>query len=89
MAVAKLSKRLDSPFGTDYTAPTNRDAPQRFPGAQIAQLVEHATENRSVAGSIPALGTIFLPDTRQFDILSRGTARGPQTRHDDSISDAR
>ena len=25
--------------------------------AQIAQLVEHATENRSVAGSIPALGT--------------------------------
>ena len=26
--------------------------------AQIAQLVEHATENRSVAGSIPALGTI-------------------------------
>ncbi len=35
-------------------------------GAQIAQLVEHATENRNVAGSIPALGTIlfllcFLP----------------------------
>ena len=28
--------------------------------AQVAQLVEHATENRSVAGSIPALGTIFL-----------------------------
>jgi hypothetical protein len=28
--------------------------------AQIAQLVEHATENRSVAGSIPALGTSFL-----------------------------
>ena len=25
--------------------------------AQVAQLVEHATENRSVAGSIPALGT--------------------------------
>ncbi len=30
------------------------------PSAQIAQLVEHATENRSVAGSIPALGTIFI-----------------------------
>ena len=28
------------------------------PSAQVAQLVEHATENRSVAGSIPALGTI-------------------------------
>ena len=27
-------------------------------GAQVAQLVEHATENRSVGGSIPPLGTI-------------------------------
>ena len=32
----------------------------RTDGAQVAQLVEHATENRSVAGSIPALGTIHL-----------------------------
>ena len=31
--------------------------------AQVAQLVEHATENRSVGGSIPPLGTIpTLPD---------------------------
>lgn len=31
-------------------------------GAQVAQLVEHATENRSVGGSIPPLGTIlYLP----------------------------
>ena len=28
-------------------------------GAQVAQLVEHATENRSVGGSIPPLGTII------------------------------
>lgn len=28
-------------------------------GAQVAQLVEHATENRSVTGSIPVLGTIL------------------------------
>ena len=28
--------------------------------AQIAQLVEQRIENPSVAGSIPALGTIFL-----------------------------
>jgi hypothetical protein len=28
--------------------------------AQVAQLVEHATENRSVGGSIPPLGTIAL-----------------------------
>ena len=26
--------------------------------AQVAQLVEHATENRSVGGSTPSLGTI-------------------------------
>ena len=26
--------------------------------AQVAQLVEHAIENRSVGGSIPPLGTI-------------------------------
>jgi len=27
-------------------------------GAQVAQLVEHAIENRSVGGSTPPLGTI-------------------------------
>jgi hypothetical protein len=36
-----------------YTA---RRQPKRR--AQVAQLVEHATENRSVGGSIPPLGTI-------------------------------
>lgn len=29
--------------------------------AQVAQLVEHATENRSVGGSIPPLGTTSFP----------------------------
>jgi hypothetical protein len=33
--------------------------PLASPVAQVAQLVEHATENRSVGGSIPPLGTIF------------------------------
>jgi hypothetical protein len=43
-------------------------------GAQVAQLVEHATENRSVGGSIPPLGTIFVYTTpptnpsRRFDL---------------------
>jgi hypothetical protein len=32
--------------------------------AQVAQLVEHATENRSVGGSIPPLGTIFYAELR-------------------------
>ena len=35
--------------------------PPLAPGsAQVAQLVEHATENRSVGGSIPPLGTTLL-----------------------------
>src|SRR5712672_645115 len=33
-------------------------AASRVGSAQVAQLVEHATENRSVGGSIPPLGTI-------------------------------
>ncbi len=42
--------------------PVDRPAKLRYgsdpDGAQVAQLVEHATENRSVGGSIPPLGTI-------------------------------
>ncbi len=34
-------------------------------GAQVAQLVEHATENRSVGGSIPPLGTIKIKDLEE------------------------
>src|SRR6266576_4338906 len=37
--------------------PRSQAAP-RVGSAQVAQLVEHATENRSVGGSIPPLGTI-------------------------------
>jgi hypothetical protein len=33
--------------------------------AQVAQLVEHATENRSVGGSIPPLGTTL----KSLDLL--------------------
>ena len=36
-----------------------RSADRRFWWAQVAQLVEHATENRSVGGSTPSLGTII------------------------------
>jgi hypothetical protein len=37
--------------------------PGRDPrSAQVAQLVEHATENRSVGGSIPPLGTNHFND---------------------------
>ena len=45
--------RLDRPVRLGYG---QRPA---LPGAQVAQLVEHATENRSVGGSIPPLGTFI------------------------------
>ena len=47
---------------------------RRSGGAQVAQLVEHATENRSVGGSIPPLGTI--PILRKF----------PKTPPDQTVS---
>src|SRR5205085_415225 len=37
-----------------------RDSP-KFPAGQVAQLVEHRTENAGVAGSIPALATSKSP----------------------------
>lgn len=53
-----LNRRVDPKRIMSYTP-----FPQRVfhlkPGAQVAQLVEHATENRSVTGSIPVLGTIY------------------------------
>ena len=47
-------------------------------GAQVAQLVEHATENRSVGGSIPPLGTIAF-EKLYFAIVcgSKVTRSGP------------
>ena len=41
-------------------------------GAQVAQLVEHATENRSVTGSIPVLGTILK--VSNFPISSKNNS---------------
>jgi hypothetical protein len=48
-----------------------------FRHAQVAQLVEHATENRSVGGSIPPLGTTFcniLNKTANLRMPSQGLA---------------
>ena len=45
-----------------YTPLRRAAGPAARLDAQVAQLVEHATENRSVGGSIPPLGTIaFFP----------------------------
>ena len=49
---------LDSPPTSLYNAPRFAYARRQAGiGAQVAQLVEHAIENRSVGGSIPPLGT--------------------------------
>ncbi len=36
------------------------------PDAEIAQLVEHATENCGVSGSTPLLGTIFTAEVAEW-----------------------
>lgn len=46
-------------------------------GAQVAQLVEHATENRSVGGSTPSLGTTIFS---RFAIVGAGTRAGLHVR---------
>ena len=49
---------LDTPAASDYNRNlSTRLAPSEV-GAQVAQLVEHVTENHGVGGSIPPLGTI-------------------------------
>jgi hypothetical protein len=42
--------------------------------AQVAQLVEHATENRSVGGSIPPLGTIAVSAARPAYVTCSSSA---------------
>src|SRR5262249_16073017 len=65
--------RVDSAVGGHYNPPA------RWPlgpvHAEVAQLVEHGTENRSVGGSIPPLGTkprfsTLDPDLVPFRSLS-------------------
>ena len=57
----RRTSRLIGSDGMGYGLP-----PARSPDAQVAQLVEHATENRSVGGSIPPLGTIPFYSTVSF-----------------------
>ncbi len=52
----KCEETMDRPFFSHYKVLI----------AQIAQLVEQGTENPCVAGSIPALGTIFCLQITTF-----------------------
>jgi hypothetical protein len=49
---------LDSPKSSLYNAPRSIALAILRGDAQVAQLVEHVTENHGVGGSIPPLGTI-------------------------------
>ncbi len=53
--------RLDSPGDIAYKRSRARRGrgPEDAASAQVAQLVEHMTENHGVGGSIPPLGTIL------------------------------
>ncbi len=58
--------RLDSPGDIAYKRTRARRGRPQCPGssvAQVAQLVEHMTENHGVGGSIPPLGTILNKQT--------------------------
>jgi hypothetical protein len=59
-------------------------------GAQVAQLVEHCTENAGVGGSIPPLGTISFPGASIVNLQPwRGTRlRGPRIGQEVSASRA-
>ena len=53
---------LDSPNSSLYITALARSfrSNERLKRAQVAQLVEHCTENAGVGGSIPPLGTKIL-----------------------------
>ena len=49
-----------------------RECPKQW--AQVAQLVEHVTENHGVGGSIPSLGTILALERREHSDHSAAVA---------------
>jgi hypothetical protein len=68
-ATAAARLRVDSGAGRFWTAGNRTSITARLRGpqlracsasAQVAQLVEHCTENAGVGGSIPPLGTTTL-----------------------------
>src|SRR4029078_12595104 len=78
-------RRRDRPCWTGHgrtsinPAPCKRP-PSGGPGAQVAQLVEHCTENAGVGGSIPPLGTThFIVRGPSLDAHVRGSARSKST----------
>ena len=61
---------VDKPVAHRLCRPTCR--------AQVAQSVEHCTENAGVGGSIPPLGTTIPPSARQASISRSPTIRNSE-----------
>jgi hypothetical protein len=61
------------------------------PAAQVAQLVEHVTENHGVGGSIPPLGTIKINGLARIWRLrlSLGTTLGTTIAYFGQIEEAK
>jgi hypothetical protein len=55
----------------DYKPPLPQAVFRLCGSAQVAQLVEHATENRSVGGSIPPLGTIKINNLAPINAIHK------------------
>ena len=51
--------------------------------AQVAQLVEHMTENHGVGGSIPSLGTTFPDLAKNFAMVGLDRASNMACAHSD------
>ena len=66
---------VDRQLSAHYKPPARWALAPLLEHAQVAQLVEHATENRSVGGSIPPLGTMALEATLGAAILISLTAK--------------
>jgi hypothetical protein len=64
-----LAAILDTVSLSLYNAHASSPSQRPRARAQVAQLVEHVTENHGVGGSIPPLGTIEI--TRQFAVFER------------------
>jgi hypothetical protein len=60
VAIAVGAARRGFPWGDVHPRRALSRSPFGGSGAQVAQLVEHCTENAGVGGSIPPLGTTVI-----------------------------
>jgi hypothetical protein len=76
MAAVPTAPILDSPPSYPYNRTFRRALPGGL-GAQVAQLVEHCTENAGVGGSIPPLGTKISKSRRMKSMWETTRTQAP------------